>query len=214
MSGNSERDGARRTDWRDHTVTIAINAVLLAAVIYALVALLDDRSASHEAISARDGSTADDDTATSPTISPSSTTAPGTASPSPDPAVGLLGTEYSPGRCYSWDQDRTWSDVDEVPCADTHHAQSIGPVTAPETADDEPPSDAWLSEKLQPQCEALAVPYLEIGRFGSAFLEPRWSLIEPESWRVGTRRTTCYIGFVDGAGASVPVTAAMPAPTL
>lgn len=40
------------------------------------------------------------------------------------------------------------------------------------------------------------------------------SVTSPESWRTGTRRTTCFIGFTDDAGSPVPVTGSITAPVI
>ncbi|CAI7978424.1 Septum_form domain-containing protein [Frankia sp. Hr75.2] len=320
----------RAAEWRDHLTTIAINAVLLGAVIYGLVALHGDRAADR-------GSDAAEQTApaTIDPIGPSTT-----ASPSADAGVEFLQQDYQPGRCYSWQQHVDSTSTQDVPCAgvhyfeavgDTrirpdhpsdgayptpeewdavtdkhclpmiekylggpldpagrfsaglirpqkpgweigqrtitcgitagmtefdppafrpfegsargadqsmthtagscfrragddglveapcelpHHAQSVGAVSAPETPDGAAPSDTWLNEKLGPRCGDLAAPYLEIGRFDGALVEPQWNLIAPESWRAGSRRTTCFIGFADEAGSPMTVTGVMTTPVV
>lgn len=102
----------------------------------------------------------------------------------------------------------------EVPCDAPHHAESTGPLTAPETDDGARPSDTWLSARIGPQCTSIAAPYLEVGYFGDALVDARWSFIGPESWQTGTRRTTCFIGFADEAGSPVPVTGSITAPVI
>ncbi|EFC83841.1 septum formation family protein [Parafrankia sp. EUN1f] len=113
------------------------------------------------------------------------------------------------GTCFSDDADH----MIETPCGAPHNLQSIGAVTVPGTPPGGgPPSDSWLDEQVGPRCAELAAPYLRTERFESALLTPQWNTIEPESWRAGTRRTNCYVGFVDGNGTPVPVHAALPVP--
>ncbi|ONH60671.1 hypothetical protein CcI49_10225 [Frankia sp. CcI49] len=113
------------------------------------------------------------------------------------------------GTCFSDDAGH----LTETSCAAPHNLQSIGAVTVPGTPPgDGPPSDSWLDEQASQLCADLAAPYLRTDRFDSASLTPQWNPIDPESWRAGTRRTSCYVGFVDENGTSVPVHAAMPVP--
>ncbi|WP_230205146.1 septum formation family protein [Parafrankia elaeagni] len=321
----------RAAEWRDHLTTVAINAVLLAAVIYGLVALLGERAA--------DDGSGDSEQPVSGAADPADPAGPSrTASPSTGAVVEFPQEDYQPGRCYSWRQhvDSTSTqvvpcagvhyfeavgDTDirpddvragayptpeqwdaltqqyclpmiekflghpldpagrfsaglirpqepgwdigqraitcgitagmiefdppafrpfegsargadqavihtagtcfrqtdegrlvEVPCDTPHHTQSMGAVSAPETPDGSVPSDAWLDEVLGTQCADLVEPYLKIGRFGDALVEPQWNPIAPESWRAGSRRTTCFIGFADKTGSPMAVNGAMTAP--
>ncbi|MCK9930393.1 septum formation family protein [Frankia sp. Mgl5] len=318
----------RAAEWRDHLTTIAINVVLLGAVICGLVVVLGNRTADREAAEAEQAASA-----TIAPVGPSTT-----ASPNADAVVEFPQQHYQPGRCYSWQQHVDSTSTQDVPCAgvhyfeavgdinirsdhpsagayptpeewdavtekyclpmiekflghpldptgrfsaglirpqepgwnigqrtvtcgitagmiefdppafrpfegsargadpsvthaagtclpdagedgfveapcDTpHHVQSIGVVSAPETPDGAVPSDAWLNEQLGTRCDNLADPYLAIGHFGGALVEPRFNLIAPESWRAGSRRTTCFVGFADKTGSPMTVTGTMTAP--
>ncbi len=118
---------------------------------------------------------------------------------------------YPTGPCLRRENDGLFG---EVPCGAPHHAESVGPLTAPETDDGAPPSDTWLDARLGPRCAELAAPHLEVGHFGDALVNAQWSRIGPESWRTGTRRTTCFVGFTDEAGSPVPVTGSITAPVI
>lgn len=118
---------------------------------------------------------------------------------------------YPTGTCLRRESDGLFVDV---PCGTPHHAESIGPVTSPETGDGAPPSEAWQNERLGAQCMSSAARYLEVGHFGDALVNAQWGLLRPESWRTGTRRTTCFIGFTDDAGSPVPVTGSITAPVI
>ncbi|CUU55286.1 Septum formation [Parafrankia irregularis] len=113
------------------------------------------------------------------------------------------------GTCFSEGADT----VIETSCASPHSLQLIGAVAVPGAPPGGGvPSDSWLDEQVGSRCADLAAPYLRTDRFESALLAPRWNTIEPESWRAGTRRARCYVGFVDETGAPVPVHAALPVP--
>ncbi|WP_018635375.1 septum formation family protein [Parafrankia elaeagni] len=86
-----------------------------------------------------------------------------------------------------------------APCDSPHHAQSVGSARLPDTADGQPPSSTVFSELAAAACAASTAPYLGPGPAGAVFQES-WHLIRPESWRAGTRTTTCTVRLVDANG--------------
>ncbi|WP_241832043.1 septum formation family protein [Parafrankia soli] len=109
---------------------------------------------------------------------------------------------YSPGTCF---RHRVDNHQDQVPCDQSHHTQSIGTATLPDTTDGGPPSPERFDELAKAACMPHVAPYLAHD-FGGAAAQGGWHLIRPESWRAGTRSTTCTVGLVDQAGKEVETT--------
>ncbi|MCK9893560.1 septum formation family protein [Frankia sp. AgB32] len=104
---------------------------------------------------------------------------------------------YPAGTCFRLDGEGR--DV-EVDCAQPHHAQSVGPATLADIPGGEPPSQARFTELASAACGPLLDPYLRQPRFGGAVVNRGWQVLADESWRAGTRATTCTVRFSDAAG--------------
>ncbi|MEX5633108.1 septum formation family protein [Parafrankia sp. FMc2] len=188
MPGISNRGGRWRTGWRDHAVTIAINVVLLGAVIWGLVALHSDDSAARDPAGGNAAAGGD-------TVTPSPTT-------STDPSVELLNVDLLTGHCYSWDQDKTMSDVDDVPCAGPHLFEAAGRASLfadHPISDLYPTPDQW-GEIIHRSCPDIIRAYLgypldPYGRFAAGGIHP-----EELGWDRGERLMTCGIVSSDSVG--------------
>ncbi len=88
----------------------------------------------------------------------------------------------------------------EVECARPHSSQSVGPATLAVSPGGDPPSAARFTELASAACAPLVDPYLRQSHFDGASVGSGWHLIADESWRAGTRTTTCLVRFVDAAG--------------
>ncbi|MCK9904019.1 septum formation family protein [Frankia sp. Cpl3] len=102
---------------------------------------------------------------------------------------------HAPGTCFR-DSDGS---LTVAPCDSPHHAQSVGNARLPDTSDGQPPSSALFSELAAAACAASTAPYLGPGPADTVFQES-WHLIRAESWRAGTRTTTCTVRLVDANG--------------
>lgn len=174
----------RAAEWRDHLTTIAINAVLLGAVIYGLVALLDDRAAD------RESGGLDQSAATVDPVGPSTT-----ASPAADAVVEFVQENYQPGRCYSWRQHVDSTSTTDVPCAGVHYFEAVGDA---DIRPDQPGDGAYPTpEQWQAITDKYCLPLIEkylgypldpAGRFSAGMIRPQ----EP-GWDIGQRTVTCGI---------------------
>ncbi|EFC83843.1 septum formation family protein [Parafrankia sp. EUN1f] len=99
---------------------------------------------------------------------------------------------------------------DVVPCEEPHHTESVGTAVLPDTVDGAPPSAERFDELAEAACAPRFAPYLGHGNGargnGGVVVQGNWHLIRPESWRAGTRSTTCLVGLVDDMGQAVATT--------
>ncbi|MCK9930392.1 septum formation family protein [Frankia sp. Mgl5] len=103
---------------------------------------------------------------------------------------------YQPGTCF---RDAADDSQEQVSCQEPHHAQTVGTITLPDTADGAPPSSEVLEDLVEAACAPQVAPYRTQGVDG-ATVQTGWHLIRPESWNAGTRSTTCTVSLVDQAG--------------
>ncbi|WP_239334299.1 septum formation family protein [Frankia sp. CiP3] len=115
-----------------------------------------------------------------------------TASPSPD-VIALNRLSYARGRCYTWNQDITYPDVDEVPCAHPHLFEAIRrtSVASGYPAGSAYPADAQWPEITDRYCGQVARDFLgypldPYGRFDIGPLVPTRS-----GWEMGDRDLVC-----------------------
>lgn len=104
---------------------------------------------------------------------------------------------FPAGTCFRRDEQGLQQ---EVNCDQPHIAQSVGSATLTGPPGSEPPSPSEFERMATAACAPLHAPYLRHSRFGGAKVTAGWHLIRAESWRAGTRSTTCTVGFTDAAG--------------
>ena len=136
-------DGARRLAARRGVVGVLAGALIMLLAASAMAATGSDLSLF--GLSSQEGATG------------ASTSGGGSASSDSGEAAPTLTS--TAGTCLTWRRDDA-SDVREVPCAQSHLFESVGPVTAPQAPGTPFPADDAWQQVVTDRCTPLARDYL------------------------------------------------------
>lgn len=188
-------DAAPRTGSRGRIVLALISLVLLGSVVYPFVmSKINDAPPTTVSADAPDSSgSSSGDPVTDPEAYD-------------DHSPDLRRWDWKSGRCYSWPQVSTDVPVDDVPCAEPHLFEVVGPLDlSPAYPRDAPyPSISQWNDLEARHCGPLVTPYLghpldPFGRFAAGTIHPR----RPE-WETGDRDVVCGLSIRSDAPADTP----------
>jgi hypothetical protein len=177
-------DGARRLAARRGVVGVLAGALIMLLAASAMAAAGSDLSLF--GLSSQEGATGG--------------TASGGGSASADGGEAAPTLTSTAGTCLTWRRDDA-SDVREVPCAQSHLFESVGPVTAPQAPGTPFPADDAWQQVVTDRCTPLARDYLggkldPAGRFRPGALKPTQA-----AWDAGDRTVRCGLQAPGRSGA-------------